>query len=45
MSEPKKKPVKPIDFQKALALKSAEEFSNEIKTGELYKELKPKKSK
>ena len=34
-----------VDIQKALAKKSAEEFSNEIKTGKLYKELKPEKAK
>jgi hypothetical protein len=31
-----------VDFQKE---KSAKDFSNSIMTGELYKELRPKKSK
>ena len=44
MKQPKK-PVKPIDFQKALSEKSANEFIKSIKTGKLYKELRPKKSK
>ncbi len=39
----KKNPSKVIDIKKALAEKSAKEFSNEIKTGNLYKELKPTK--
>ena len=34
-----------IDFQNARASKVAEEFSSEIKTGKLYKELRPKNSK
>ena len=34
-----------IDFQKAKASKSAEEFTDSIKTGKLYKELRPKKEK
>lgn len=34
-----------IDFQNARASKVAEEFSNEIKTGKLYNELRPKKEK
>jgi|JI10StandDraft_1071094.scaffolds.fasta_scaffold269810_4 hypothetical protein len=34
-----------VDFQKAKASKSAEEFTDSIKTGELYKELRPKKEK
>ena len=41
----KKKPKKKsnlVDFQKE---KSAKDFSNSIMTGELYKELKPKKAK
>jgi len=31
-----------VDFQNARASKVAEEFSNEIKTGKLYKELRKK---
>lgn len=46
MKQPKKpKPKKKsnlIDFQKE---KSAKDFSESIKTGSLYKELKPKKAK
>ena len=34
-----------VDFQNARASKVAEEFSNEIKTGKLYNELRPKKEK
>ena len=34
-----------VDFQNARAEKVAEEFSNEIKTGKLYNELRPKKEK
>ena len=41
----KKRESNLVDFQKARASKVAEEFSNEIKTGKLYKELRPKKSK
>ena len=40
----KKKPVKPIDFQKALAEKQAEEFSKSIENDSLYEELRPKKN-
>lgn len=40
-----KKDDKVIDLKKALASKSAKEFSDSIKTGTLYKELKPKKEK
>lgn len=38
-----KKPVKPIDLKKALVEKQASEFSESIKTGTLYNELKPEK--
>ena len=38
----KKKSAKPIDFQKE---KSARDFQKAIETGELYKELRPKKEK
>ena len=47
MKQPKtdtKKPVKPIDFQKALAEKQAEEFSKSIENDSLYEELRPKKN-
>jgi len=48
MSDPKKKPKSKkkksnlVDFQNARASKVAEEFSNEIKTGKLYNELRKK---
>ena len=41
----KKRESNLVDFQNARASKVAEEFSSEIKTGKLYKELRPKKSK
>lgn len=47
MSDPKKKPKQKkksnlVDFQKE---KSVKDFIKAIETGELYKELKPKKEK
>lgn len=44
MKQPKKPKKKSnlVDFQKE---KSAKDFSESIKTGSLYKELKPKKAK
>ena len=41
----KKRESNLVDFRNARASKVAEEFSNEIKTGKLYKELRPKKEK
>lgn len=41
----KSKKSNPVDFQKARARKSANEFTDSIKTGSLYKELRPKKEK
>ena len=43
-TKPKKKNIV-VDFIKALSEKSASEFENDISTGKLYKELRPKKEK
>ena len=43
-TKPKKKNIV-VDFIKALSEKSAKEFQDDISTGKLYDELKPKKAK
>ena len=42
-SKPRKKNIVVIDFIKALSEKSANEFTRDIETDELYNDLKPKK--
>ena len=41
-TKPKKKNIV-VDFIKALSEKSAKEFQDDISTGKLYDEMKPKK--
>lgn len=42
-TKPRKKKSVVIDFIKALSEKSANEFENDIISGKLYEEMKPKK--
>lgn len=42
-TKPRKKKSVVIDFIKAVSEKAAEQFSNDISTGKLYDDMKPKK--